>query len=70
MSCPGCEIHSAIHSVVKKTSVRPKDDPIPTSSKRVTVNDVSAVSIIEEKGDRTVPLLVSKLDGPNDSGVG
>ena len=69
MSCPGCEIHAAIHGVVKKNSVRPKDDVIPTSSKRVTVNDVSAAPVIDEKGDRTIPTLVGKLDGPDDSSV-
>ena len=69
MSCPGCEIHAAIHGVVKKKSVRPKDDVIPTSSKKSAV-PVVATTVIEEKGDRTIPSLVGKLDGPDDSGVG
>ena len=70
MSCSGCEIHNAIHGVVKKGSVQPKDDVIPTSSKKVALRNVVAAPIIEEKGDRTIPPLVGKLDGPNDGGVG
>lgn len=35
MGCPGCEIHNAIYGVTKKSSARPKDAPIPTSSKRI-----------------------------------
>ena len=70
MSCPGCEVHAAIHSVVNKKNARPNDDPIPTSSKRVAINNVVPALVIEEEGDRAIPPLVGKLDGPDDSGVG
>ena len=67
MSCPGCEIHAAIHGVVNKKSVRPTDDVIPTSSKKVALRNVVAAPVVEEEGDRTVPL-PSILDGSDDSG--
>ena len=65
MSCPGCEIHAAIHGVVKQKSVRPKDDVIPTSSKK-SARPVVAAQVVDEKGDGTVPL-PRMLDGSDDS---
>ena len=64
MSCPGCEIHAAIHSVVKNKSVRPKDEAIPTSSKK-SARPVVAAQVVDEKGDGTIPL-PRMLDGSDD----
>ena len=69
MGCPGCEIHNVVYGVTKKSDAKPKDDVIPTSSKRVAINNVVASPIIKEEGDRKVPSLIGKLDGPDDSGV-
>ena len=70
MSCPGCEIHAVVYGVTKKTDAKPEDGVIPTSSKRVAIHDVVASPVIEEEGDRTIPSLVGKLDGPDDGSVG
>lgn len=68
MGCSGCEIHRAIHGVTKVSKARPRDEPIPSSSKRV-VDDRVRAPVIDEQRDRAIPLLVSKLDSSNDSGI-
>ena len=65
MSCPGCEIHKAIHGVTKQSAVRPKDDPIPTSSKKSRLAQTSPV--VEIQSDGTVPE-ITVLDGSDDGG--
>ena len=35
MSCPSCEVHAVVYGVTKKSQARPKDDPIPTSSRKI-----------------------------------
>lgn len=62
MTCSGCEIHAAVYGVVNKRSAKPKDDAIPTSSRKV------AAPVIEEEGDRTIPAVVGKLDSPANGG--
>ena len=41
MSCPGCEIHRVVHGVTKKADAKPKDEPIPTSSRKITLSQTT-----------------------------
>jgi hypothetical protein len=67
MSCPGCEIHRVVHGVTKKADAKPRDEPIPTSSKSVRLANPGAAHVIDIEGDRTIPE-VAMLDGSDDGG--